>query len=334
MAKKKQVTKVVDELPKAYRGSFSTFMVTMIIIGLCFFLPMITANEVEKSRSGEGRYTPMEEMIWDLKDEEDFYPIKYTEDENELGDALPDDTSPYDEAGESHSVYWRYHAEVISEFNGNSITSQVENIVDFEIPDPVIDEYGSLTLIASGEIEEVPLLHDLSFESEYNAEQLILILDQDSADWIDKDATRVDIYINFETSDIPNPLLTVEWVTKSNGGEYTIASEDDWVNGDIYSVDVSVEDLIAISSIRGSGEYIRITLSSEDNEGYPPMDDGDLIIYDVQVYGLDSTTASLTIISAWYIVQSVIIFLMGIVMLPQISIGGMVEYLTNFTKSF
>lgn len=333
MAKKKVTKDIVTDLPKAFRGSFSTFMVTIIIIAIGFFLPMITANEVEKSRSGEGRYTPMEEMIWDLEAESDFYPVKYTFDENELGDELPEDTSPFDKAGESHAVYWRYHAEVPSEFNGNSIDSQVENIVDFSIPDPVINEYGSLTLIANGEYEEVPLLHDLGSESEYIAEQLILFLDQDSADWIDKDATRVDVYINFETTEIYNPLLKVEWVTKSNKGEYTIASVDDWVNGEIYTVDVSVEDLIAISSIRGSGEYIRITLSSEESEGYPPMDDGDLVIYDVQVYGLDSSTPSLTIISAWYIVQAVIIFLTGILMLPQVSIGGVFEYLTNLTKS-
>ena len=334
MATKKKVTKVVEELPKAYRGSFSTFMVTIIIIGLCFFLPMITANEVEKSRSGEGRYTPMEEMLWDFSETDDFKDVKYTATDDELGDSFGSNSGTFDEANQFHSVYWMYQGEktVPSTENKNCIKAQAENIIDFEIADPVIAEYGSFALTDGLTESGNPYNHDTSFHANYQQEMLIFNIDQDSEDWIEKDATRFDIYIDFENTPTTDGAIFVQWVTGETGNTYELY-EDDWTGGNILSIDITVEDLIQISSIRGSSEYIRILLTNDQYDEENEMYTGDLIIYDFQLYGLDSSTPSLTIISTWYIIQSVIIFLMGIVMMPQVSIGGLIEYLTNFTKS-
>lgn len=334
MVKKKNVT--VTKLPKAYRGSFSTFMVTMIIISVCFFLPMITANGVEKSRSGQGRWKPMEEMLWDFSETSDYKKVRYTATEDELGNTLGADTGTFDEAGETHSVYWQYHGKrlVPSTLYQNCVDAQQENIVDFAVADPVIDEYGTATLIAGMTDSTNPFTHELTSQTEWKDEVFTLYFDQDSDQWVDQDATRLDFYISFDTTTFTDSRVVITWITGSTGNSYELYDEtNDWINGDILSVDVDVNDLISISSIRGSGEYIKIEIIQRTNTPDGNFDEGDIIIYDAQLYGLDSSTPSLTVISVWYIVQSVIIILFGIVMLPNVSIGGLVEYLTNITKS-
>jgi len=333
MAKKNKKSVTVMDLPKAYRGSFSTFMVTIIIIAVGFFLPMITANEVEQARSGEGRYTPMEELIWDFSESSDYKDVKYTATEDELGDSWGSDYSTFDEAGEFHSVYWVYQGEktVPSTENAMCIKSQSESIVDFVISDPVIDEYGSLSLVDGLTESGNPYYHDYGIATEYDPEMLIFNIDVDSEDWVEKDASRLDIYVSFENTDTTDGAMFVQWVTGETDATYELY-EGDWEGGEILSIEISIEDLIHIASIRGSGEYLRIFLTNDAYDEENEMVTGDLVIYDFQLYGLDASTPSLTIIAVWYVIQSVAIIFMGIVMLPQFSIGGVIESIMKQIK--
>jgi len=57
---------------EAYKGTISSVILSIVVIGI-LLVPFITANQLQKTRDGEGEYDFKETMCWDIDSEDDFY---------------------------------------------------------------------------------------------------------------------------------------------------------------------------------------------------------------------------------------------------------------------
>ncbi|MHA1234891.1 MAG: hypothetical protein ACTSQL_07370 [Promethearchaeota archaeon] len=305
-------------------------MITIIIISIGFFAPMISANGVENSRSGKGRFTPVEEIIWDWTGQSGFEDVKFqAEDENELGDSLG--TGVYAEDNvilSNQRVFWLYHTEdqgtnERSIFNG--ITGEI-NDIDIE-KENTIDEYGAYTFIPNAIDEGTPdymYPHiQASGSNHFNVKESVwFYYDIDIDTMVEEDATRIDIYFEVSLADISQDIdVTVSYRNKYT--EYDLGTET-IVNGGIVSIDLTANDLIQIAGLEDTKDYILVQVSLTDNED--EFTDGTVMTFDLQVYGLRSRTASITVISVWFICQSLLNFFIGTIMLASVSFGGIVTW--------
>ncbi len=325
MAKKK-LEKQFDE---ALKGSFSTFMITIIIISIGFFAPMMSANGVENSRSGKGRFTPVEEMIWDWTARSDFENVQYqSATTNELGDSLGTGILAEDNVILSNEkVFWMYHTEdqgtnEKSVFNG--INGEI-NAIDIEL-EGTVDNYGAYTFIANAIDQGTPdyvYPHiQASGASHFNAKETIIFhFDVDIDEMVEEDATRIDVFFEVSENDISQDLMMYvsyrnEFTTLSLGSE-TVN------NGGITTIDLSTNDLIQIAGMEDTKEYLVIQIETTDNED--EMTPGSVMTFDMQIYGLRSRTPSITVVSVWFIGQALLNFFIGTIMLASISFGGLLD---------
>lgn len=325
MVKKKELKKQFD---KALKGSFSTFMITMAIITVGFFGPMWSANGVENSRSGKGRFTPVEEMIFDWVGQSGFEDVQFqAEDENELGDSLG--TGVYAEDNvilSNQRVFWLYHTEdqgtnERSIFNG--IAGEI-NDIDIE-KENTVDKYGAYTFIPNAIDEGTPdymYPHIPANPNHQNVRESVwFYYDVDIDKLVEEDATRIDIFFEVSLIGITDDIeVTVSYRNKYT--EYDLGTET-IVNGDIVSIEITANDLIQIAGLEDTKDYlfVEITLAEKLDE----FTDGTVMAFDLQVYGLRSRTPSITVISVWFIGQSLLNFFIGTIMLASISFGGLID---------
>jgi len=314
MAKKKVEPKTLGE---AYKGTILTFIVTIFIISVGFFLPMITAKEIQDAMEGKGRYEPTDTLIWDLNSESDLYDVEYTSGQDERGVNHRSSTScNVDSRNVPHSVWWKYKAYSTAYTNRwDGMTGRVE-FSELEIEGTVDN---SLTFPFTLDGGDTP--RNLGDNILHNNEGVRLHFKVDSDTFIKNDATKIILFSDFDTSGIESsiaPRHRIEFRTEN--GYYII---QDWTYkdvGDSIVIDLDMSDLIGIASISGNEEYLFVWERLHDNN------DDDFTystpyIFDLQIHGLQGKPNAITLLSVWYMIQAVLIFMLGFVMLPQISLG-------------
>lgn len=329
MAKKKLERQFDDAL----KGSFSTFMITMIIISIGFFAPMISANGVENSRNGKGRFTPVEEIIWDWTGPSDFESVQYqTATTNELDDSLGSLAVVEDNAIlKGQKVFWMYHTEdqgtnEKNVFNG--ISGEI-NDIDIELEDTV-DQYGAYTFIPNAIDEGTPDYVYPHIQASGNShanvmEKIIFHFDVDIDKMVEEDATRIDVYFSVSEADISQDMImTVGY--RNEFTTYWFGTETVNNNG-ITTIDIDTNDLIQIAGLEDHKEYLVVIVELDDEED--EFTDGSVMTFDMQVYGLRSRTPSITVVSLWFIGQALLNFFIGTIMLASISFGGLIDMVKN-----
>lgn len=324
MAKKK----IERQFDEALKGSFSTFMITIIIISVGFFAPMISANGVENSRNGKGRFTPVEEIIWDYTARTDFENVQYqSSTTNELDQSLGTGVIAEDNVILSNEkVFWLYHTEdqgSNEESVYNGIQGEINNI-DIEL-EGTVDIYGAYTFIPNAIDPGTPdyiYPHIPTNPNHQNVKETIVFhFDVDIDTMIEEDATRIDVYFEVSEADISQDMI----MTVGYRNEYTTLSlgSETVNNGGITTIDLTTNDLIQIAGMEDSKEYLVIRIETTVNDDQ--MTDGTVMTFDMQVYGLRSRTPSITVISVWFIGQALFNFFIGTIMLASISFGGLID---------
>jgi len=333
MAKKVQ-PKTIGE---AYKGTISTFIITMFIIFFGFFLPMITANELQNAREGKGRFTPEELLVWDFNSKSDLQEVQYTttrDVEGRLHYRAYDEDIPTT----PESVFWAYHSKTSSsnQISGvwNGVSEDIR-IIGLDVEN-VVDEYGVYTFIPDAYKSLWTYPHEKASASQYREEEFRIYFDISSDLLIKNDVTRIDFFVDYDESNIQNPntdepKFRIEYGTSI--GEESITGFKLLKMGEINSVEVTLEDLIEISSMKSSTlEYLAVTVKL-DSSRYDEFTDFTQIMFDLQIYGLKGSPNAVAILSAWYMVQAVLIMLLGVFMLPSISFGGFFEKVSKLTRS-
>jgi len=324
--KKDKKQKSLRELGEAYKGSLSTFLVTLMIVAVGFFLPMWTANQMENAREGKGYFTPEDSVIWDFDGLSDFHKVEYqTSGKDELGYNVPSGTSLCpDDVGNEFFAYWYYHSKNSANQRLNIIdgTNDLITIEDTEIP-KVNNNYGNFALIPSASQGTFIYPHLTDTQSIYVSERIRLYFDVDKDLLIDNDASRIEFFGKFDYTDCPTGL---SWRVfyRSSIGDYEITDFITFNNDDINILELEVSDLIAISTMGDNGYFMiefAVKLSQEE------FRTNDNVIFDMQIYGLMGKPNAVTLISIWYIAQSFLIFCLGIIMMPQFSFGRLSEML-------
>ncbi len=323
-------------LGEAYKGTILTFIVTLFILGVGFFLPMISAKEIQDAREGKGRYTPEEKMFWDFQSDGDFVDVEYSQYADDGGNSFLGISRTHEFEGRLGSVYWNYHGalEQPSFSWRQAVTVQDPTIVDSETELPVVDSYGMLSLEGSNRHNNYGIAVTPQLRPEFKPEWISFHFDISSKDLVNNDATRIDFMIHFQSTVITDEYIEVLYRNGRHNQNVILYSDRGWENGEILSVDISLLQLIEIytksatsESPEDAKEYIRVKVWADNTVQYSSMGQFSTITFDMQVYGLKGSPNAMTLLSVWYVVQSILIFMLGIVMIPQISIGGLSKLL-------
>ncbi len=329
-------------LGEAYKGTILTFIVTLFILGVGFFLPMITANQLEKARDGKGFYKPKEEMIWDIESISDLANLNMIHKQNTgilrgyypHGEKLPTYASPYEQANIASGIFWQYKS-----YNSNSNQYQGSvypltlHVIDLDTHHKVIDEYVQTSLTDSTTIGGHQNTHFTGTPTSYHRpEHIYVYLDIDITDWIEKDVTRFSFYLDVEMGSGAEEFIRyVCKVYSLESGRKHEIGRDFYTIGTTENITINIDDLIGIINLASDDLVIELdfyivldTGSSDKNNEFKTFGN---LVFDAQVFGLQGKTNAITILSVWYVVQSILIFMLGIVMIPQISIGGLSKIL-------
>ena len=345
MAKKE--VEIVTEFKEPYEGSLSTFAVTIMIVSFGMFLPLITANGVENSRTGRGRFSPQEEIFWDIESNSDFRPIKleHISDTATLGGRFPWGSplatygSVFDQEDIPSGMFWNYKSsnDHFESFQ-NSYYPLTINVIDLELEssEKVVNEYATASLTDFTTIDEYPNEHYLGTpDSKHRVEHLFVYLDIDVDQWVENDASKFSFYLNAQFTDEELDFIKyiIKVVSIDTGRTYELA-RGIYDIGDLENITIEIEDLIELLNLKADKNLVlEIAFQIVDGEGDTDETQEFLtystVIFDCQVSGIVSRTPSLTIISVWFILESIINIFIGLVMLPMISIGGIAKMFKN-----
>lgn len=293
MAKKQK--RSLKQLREAYKGSISTILITLFIIGFGLFMPMLTANNVEKARTGKGIFTPKSFMFYDLNSESDV-------------DNTNDNLDHIYNGGGTGALGYRYQ---ISNPNPEVIVWQSEiDIIDIQ-KEGTFEEYAhGVTVFRSG---DTPITNPVF------SNVLMIVLEIDKDFLIDNDLVKIDIYL--EINGISITTLTTVMAEASHSSNGVLLGNVKL--SELTSFEVSVSSLLEILQFP-TGENIILSFSAGANY-IPKMAD---VYLDVQLYNLRAKTNSIALISLWNVIHSGLIVFLGVVMLPQISFGGLAKRLS------
>ncbi len=340
MAKKKIDRK---ELMESLKGSLSTAIVTLFIISVAFFIPMISAREVQKAREGKGMYKPQEDIIWDLNEKSDLqtFTMNHVSDTAsirsffEWGKVGITYGSPYDDEGTIFNGYWIYKSKnTNTNLYQNTYGKLQSNFMDLPISESgkTVDNYLIATLQDGTLFNGHPNIHFTGpIQLQHRREEIVIYTDIKIDEWIEKDATKIHYYAKFE-SNIQYIQIFFEAVSLVTGNTYSIQNTIKEIENPTElegNITLKIEDIISLLSLSSQGKLAlrvifisKLTLvGGDDHEKEFTL--GSNFIFDYQVYGLFPKTNSITVLSIWNVVQSVGIFILGVVMLPQLSIGGL-----------
>lgn len=323
----------IAELREAYKGSTSTIIITLFIIGFGLFLPMLSANNVEKARDGKGFYSPREVNIWDLNGQSDYAEVQYTSSGDEHGSTRSSVTNEQYVRVSPTSSIWSYHyVRGSSRGNVRQDISRFTSIVDLP-KENMVEGYGTYLFNPIAK-DNSNVVYDYTYPGivPHKNEDVRLYFDIDVKTLIDNEAIRIDFIAEYDESKMlytggGKVSVTIEYRTENVA--YVLVNSDhvNWVMGEIYSLDIEIEDLITIGSLVNSQEqylYVDIRVRALE-DGFNP---GTTLFYDLQVVGLVSKTNSIAILSVWNVVHSITMILMGLIMLPQFSFGGLAKRLS------
>ena len=301
------------DLREPLKGKISTIMITLIIVSVGFFGPLWISHESQKAREGEGRFTPQLESIWSLDDNDDFWKFQNDVDSGAVHSG--------DQAGSKSALWWSYQAvNTIEVETYLHLMPQSFTMVDFENPN-IWGEYMVTTLDPSGTINSNPSNHNGAGATKQEA--ISIYLDTDIGDLIENDAFRFESYLEIEGESSTEHLLSVKVFT--NKGDYPLITDMDFTPGNNFSIQITTSDLIQLASIKGIHEHIRLVLKKKTT--IEQFDDTAQIVFDARMHGVVTKTPSVNIIALWFIGYSVMLVVMGLLMLPQISIVSMGAWL-------
>jgi len=386
MVTKTKIAKEVVQKPlgEAYKGTLSTFIVTLMILFVGFFLPMITSDRLENARRGENTWvadiTKEEYLIWSIESDADFNSVEirarsddgYYNGKHQWGKAshitssqgiehLMASTWKNPNQDTDFNNYWLQRTRLPnSQHRYKMVYNEINYAytdISFGGSDKVEGNYMVGNLIDDVPLGSVyhpssqPCLH-WSYNSlrdphngHRHSEQLNYWTRFDLDEWVDNEATTLKTYIEFE-ADYDYCRFIAEVYSQNTGSKRRIDSQVINVNPSstikISTVsDITLEDFIAIQTLVGGGDLcIRLryygvdSSGSEDyTKGMPKTDPQ--VIFDASVYGLLSIeeerpvqwVSSMTKYSIYMILESILIFAVGFVMLPQLSIGRLAEML-------
>jgi len=227
MAKRIVKESLQKPLGEAYRGTLSTFIVTLMILFVGFFLPMITAKRLEDARRGESLLvldtTPTEMIIWDLNSINEIKPITIRHSSYshwvagyyKWGSNLGTFVSPFDQSSGSWiEVGGTYQymgvktsdSYVSSYRNVRKTPTYVFTDADFPEKDKTVDNYATMTLTNDVKMQGTTMRHVVGSsywnskhwwsesDERFRAEQLHIYCDFDLDTWIDNEATEINFF--------------------------------------------------------------------------------------------------------------------------------------------
>ncbi len=314
-------------LGEAYKGTISTFIVTLCILGVGFFLPMITAKEIQDAREGKGRYTPTEEIIWDFNGLDDLESVQYTSGGDELGITRSICSNEQYLKDNPTKIVWQYQFyrshPAYPYLNIRHDITRLTTILDNDF-EGTVGKYGMYTFnpIAKDSSNNV-YVSTTPHPPTHKQEEVRIYFDIDTDTFIKGDATKLVIFIDFDDSEVDDSTSRI-YIEYRNQNRFVSLTDPPYLvltPNEPIIVDLTMEELIKIASMKSEKEYlyVKITTSSSDDT----FKDNTPIIFDLQLYGVMGKPNAITILSIWYVVQSILIFMLGIVMLPQISFGGL-----------
>ena len=339
-------------LGEAYKGTLSTFIVTLIILGIGFFLPMISAKEIQDAREGKGRYTPVDNIFWNLEHNSDMSPIliDHISDTSsvagryEWGLNTATYGSPFDQENTPFSMYWVYKSQnVHTSVQRMSYHNLNLNFMDLEFDnsDKVEGNYIRTTLLDTTTWNGYRNAHYLGTNmGHFRREEIRVWMELDINQWNENDAIKIHFYFECEST-IDYTEVDITAISKNTGSFYRLKSEliDTTTNKEIeMEIEITLDDLINILNKQSDGRLaLSIAFRSRTSTGssnvFAEFNTNSEVIFDLQIYGLKSKTNAITLLSIWYVVQAIGIFMLGIVMLPQISIGDLARKLNIASES-
>ncbi len=327
------VKKNNGDLKGSLPGILSTVVITMIILSVGYFGPWVIANEAEKGRSGSGRYTPQENLIWDFSTVGNFEDVKFeliSQNEQGSGFGQGGIIAETNVVGTNEHAFWKYLTELPDTNPGTIHNGIGDGISIVDIPNPkTVEEYGvySFTPDAVDESETPDYIYP-HIEGDDTTEGILLYFNIDVDKMVNDDATRIDFYFNCSELDIvSDPNLKVLY--RNTDTEYEISS-DVMTIGDITEITITAGDLLQIAGMKDEKEYlvIYIELDSETET----FTDVTIMTFDLQVYGLESKTPTVNRIAVWFIGYSLLLVFMSLLMLPQISMKDITDLFRGIGK--
>lgn len=312
------VQNVEKQLKTAWKGWLSSIILSIFLLTFGIFVPMVIAHEAEKSRSGSGRFEPQNKRIWELDESSDLAPVSFRTDKwpYPWDLSLTSNVNAYDQTGVESPVFWWYHTKVGTLYY-NHVNPIDYNIIDVE-RNGTVNEYLVTSLVADGTKSSVPAPHELTYNIQHDYERLWFVLDISSDDLVKNDANRMDIYIDLDS--FVEMDITVYFTSPK--GFYQLDNgiiKDD----ELYSIDIDTMDLIQIAGLKDDDEIVTVVIRAPDQPD--TFDDGDLIVFDAQVYGVITKTATLDRIGVWYMLYAGMLVFVLIGMSPWVSFDDMVK---------
>lgn len=376
-------------LGEAYKGTISTFIVTLMILGIGFFLPQITANKLENARRGETIWTPSIEykefLLWSIESDADFNSVRmkqasddgYYNAYHQWGGWTGSYGVEYYKTGywyegygggEDFNNYWIYRTKLTNaQGRYKMLYKQIDyDHVDTTFPDSDkvdgnymtgltiwrdINLHSSFYPIANPMKQVSYHTKNDAHSGHYYSEQLHYWLKLDIDDWIDNDATTLRTYIKFRAT-YDYCKFQARAYSQNTGNYHTIDTKIiDVSPGTIMlylESDITLDDLIAIKNLESQGDLcLRIKYLGTNEIGQDVKTVGlyyqviDTIIFDASVLGLSSIEeekptqwlSTMDKYSIYMVLESILIFGVGFVMLPQLSIGRLAEMLGLIKKA-
>ncbi|MHA1234893.1 MAG: hypothetical protein ACTSQL_07380 [Promethearchaeota archaeon] len=382
---------IKKELTPAYKGSISTVIITVFILGFGWFFPMIIADRLESTRRGEGfqDLTPYEDIIYDLNSIDDLRTIRISHYSNShwnagkwsWGSWLGTFTSPFEQPNTypNYDVYGTYQYMGVK--TTDSYVSSYRNVrknPTFIFKDDVfpeqsktVDNYATMILTNDVKMQGTTMRHVVGStywnnkhwwaesDERFRTEQLHVYCKTDLQDWLDGDATKVHALWKFSSHTnswavLPQVATHIGLIDKTTGSGITIQS---WVYHQVTSnpmvieltEELTVSDLIAIENYLSTRDSENIVLkfmvygaktTNSMDQRRACFLPGSEVIFDAQVYGLVTPEAeekpflsTMDKFSIYMILQSIGLFILGIAMLPQFTMGGIFKRLGLLEKN-
>lgn len=329
MAKKKTR---LQRFEIAYRGSISTIIVTVMLLFIGFFLPLISANQMQLAREGKGRYIPEEMIIWDWKGLSDFENVQYSAiNKDELGLNLPSYTTiSENEYGIDNSIYWYYHStdegsQAVNIIDGaNDLLTVIEhNTFEDMESETVVDNYGIFTFIPNAKEDLYTYPHNQNTNSRYRSETLRFYLKVSKDEMIELQASKIKMFADYDTTSLSDLYFNAYF--RSTTTSVTLIENELMEDAILNIFELDLNDLISIASMSGDEGYLLIELKigNGDTEIFTT---GSELAFDIQIHGLVGKSNAINILSVWFMVEAIFTIFLGIVMLPQLSIGEISKF--------
>jgi len=271
---------------KAYRGTISSIIMSVVVLGI-LLIPVITANHIQKVRSGNGKYEFKETMCWTIDEQEDF-------------NGNPDYPAS---CGSGALGYYHEYTGSGNDFSINQMSYE-DNILE-----GTVDGYG-IGVVDRCEYENI----DFSM--------VFIYLTMTKDDIIDLDVTRIDIF--FTVSGIEEGC-EYDLILSSGGWPGDGLDMGKVTVNELSSIELTVDDMMEIY-LFGVGDELSFGFIPVEEEGvvqYNSVVIFDMQMYCIE----EIKISSIDWLGISMIGMGFFMMFCSILMLPTIDFGGVAKRL-------